>query len=53
VALADKVTVPERVALAVGEVIETVGGIVSVEVGQDRSPLTAELLFASVEWIRQ
>ncbi len=44
---------PESVALAVGEVIETVGGVVSMGVGQGKSPLTAELLFASVERTRQ
>jgi hypothetical protein len=53
VAFADKVTVPERVALATGEVIETVGGVVSPEVVQEMSPLTAVFLFASVAWIRQ
>jgi hypothetical protein len=52
-ALAAKFTVPESVALAVGNVIETVGGIVSIGVGQAKSPLTAELFFASVECTRQ
>ena len=52
-ALTVAVTVPERAALETGEVMETVGGVVSVAVGQARSPLTAELFFASVERTRQ
>jgi hypothetical protein len=53
VALAVRVTVPESVALAAGEVIETVGGVVSAGVGQLKSPLTAERFCASVECTRQ
>jgi len=53
VALAVMVTAPESVALATGEVIETVGGVVSLGVGQDKSLLTAELFWASVECTRQ
>jgi hypothetical protein len=53
IALAVKLTVPERVALAEGEIIETVGGVVSADVEQVRSPLVTELLFASVECTRQ
>jgi hypothetical protein len=41
-ALALRLTVPESVALAAGEVIETVGGVVSAEVAQGKSALTAE-----------
>jgi hypothetical protein len=43
-ALAFRVTVPEIVALAAGDVIETVGGVVSLDVEQDKSPLTTETL---------
>jgi hypothetical protein len=53
VALAATVTVPEIVAFAAGEVIETVGGVVSAGVAQAKSPLTAELLLESVECTRQ
>jgi hypothetical protein len=52
-ALAVRVNVPEIVAFAAGEVIETVGGVVSADVAQDKSPLTAELLEESVECRRQ
>jgi len=41
-ALAFRVAVPEIVALAAGDVIETVGGVVSLDVEQDKSPLTTE-----------
>jgi hypothetical protein len=47
------VTVPEIVAFAAGDVIETVGGVVSMGVEQDKSPLTAELFLESVECTRQ
>jgi len=52
-ALAVKFTAPESVALAVGDVIDTVGGVVSLDVEQAKSPLTAEWLCASVECTRQ
>jgi hypothetical protein len=52
-ALAIKLTVPESVALAAGDVIETVGAVVSGDVEQARSPLTAELFWESVECTRQ
>jgi len=52
-ALAVTVTVPERVVLDAGDVIETVGGVVSGDVEQVKSPLTAELLLASLECTRQ
>jgi hypothetical protein len=45
--------VPDSVAFAAGELIETVGGVVSVDVVQDTSPLTAELLLESFECTRQ
>ncbi len=48
-----KFAFPESVALAAGDVIETVGGVVSLGVGQGKSPLTAELFRASVECTRQ
>jgi hypothetical protein len=41
-AVAVRVTVPDSVALATGEVIATVGGVVSFGVVQAKSPLTAE-----------
>jgi len=47
-------TVPERVAFAAGEVIETVGATVSPAVANVMSPLTAHLLlFASVDRARK
>jgi len=52
-ALAVKFAVPESVALAAGDVIETVGGVVSLGVAQGKSPLTAELFRTSVECTRQ
>jgi hypothetical protein len=52
-AVAVMVTVPESVALTAGEVIETVGGVVSGDVEQTTSPLTAELLLESEECTRQ
>jgi hypothetical protein len=52
-ALAVTLTVPESVAFATGEVIETVGGVVSLGVEQAKSPLTAELFWASFECTRQ
>lgn len=52
-AVAVRVTVPDSVALAAGEVIATVGAVVSLGVEQAKSPLTAELLLASVECTRQ
>jgi len=51
-ALAIKLTVPERVALAAGEAIETVGAVVSAAVVKVKSPLTAVPLLASVECAR-
>jgi hypothetical protein len=41
-AVAVMVTVPDSVALATGELIATVGGVVSFGVAQAKSPLTAE-----------
>jgi len=52
-ASAVKVTVPESVALAAGDVMETVGAVMSLDVEQPKSPLTAELFLASVECTRQ
>jgi hypothetical protein len=52
-AFAARLTVPESVALAAGDVIETVGGVVSMDVEQAKSPLTTELLLESVECTRQ
>jgi len=52
-ALAVRLTVPESVVLAAGDVIETVGGVVSVDVEQAKSPLTAEMFWASLECTRQ
>jgi len=52
-ALAVKFAVLESVALAAGDVIETVGGVVSLGVEQGKSPLIAELFRASVECTRQ
>ena len=52
-AFAIKVVKPESVALAAGEVIETVGALVSAAVVNVRSLLTAVLLDASVECTRQ
>jgi hypothetical protein len=51
-AVAIKLTVPDSVALAAGEVIETVGAVVSAEVVNVRSLLTAAVLAASVESTR-
>ena len=52
-ALAVKVTVPESVALAEGEVIDTVGGVESLVVENVMSPLTALELEASVDFTRK
>jgi hypothetical protein len=53
VALAVKVAIPESVAFAVGDVMETVGGVVSGGVVQRKSPLTADLFWPSAECTRQ
>jgi len=52
-AVAVRLTVPESVAFAAGEVMETVGAVVSLGVEQARSPLTTELFLASEECTRQ
>ena len=52
-ALAVKLTVPEIVAFDAGDVIETVGAVVSLDVEHTKSPLTAEVFLASVECTRQ
>jgi hypothetical protein len=52
-AFAARLTGPESVALAAGDVIETVGGVVSMDVEQAKSPLATELLLESVECTRQ
>jgi len=52
-ALAVTVTVPESVALDAGDVMETAGGVVSEDVEQAKSPLTAELFLTSLECTRQ
>ena len=52
VALAIKLTMPESVALAAGEVMETVGAVVSAAVVTVRSLLTAALLAVSLECTR-
>jgi len=51
-AVAIKFTVPESVALAEGEVMETDGGVVSAVVVNVRSLLAAVVLAASVECTR-
>ena len=53
VALAVTVTEPVSVALAAGDVIETVGGVVSPAVANVMSPLAALLPFASVDRTRK
>jgi N-methylhydantoinase B/oxoprolinase/acetone carboxylase alpha subunit len=52
-AVAIKLTVPESVPLAAGNVIETIGAVVSAAVVNVRSLLTAAVLAASVECTRQ
>jgi hypothetical protein len=52
-AFAVRFTDPASVAPAAGETIETVGGVVSFSVENDRSPLVALLPFASVERTRK
>jgi len=53
VAFADTVITPESVALAAGEVIETVGGVVSPAVANVMSGLEALELLASVDRTRK
>jgi hypothetical protein len=53
VALADIVTMPERVALAAGEVIETVGGVVLAAVENVVSGPEALEFFTSVDRTRK
>jgi hypothetical protein len=52
-ALAVKVTEPESVALRAGDVIDTVGGVVSPAVANVVSLLAALLPFASVDRTRK
>lgn len=52
-AVAERVTMPESVALAAGAVMETVGGVVSCAVVAVISPLVAISLFAATERTRK
>jgi hypothetical protein len=53
VAVAVTLIVPDTVAPAMGEVIDTIGGVVEPVVAKVTSPLAAELPLASADFTRK